>query len=108
MKIQQYLPEIGNYNFFEIFEKKISDFFFIDNLGLTKNSQPPKVRVLFKGGSYYFFGAKTAGLIQGRVSFKGGSLSRIYGKQLICRLHLQNFSIKSLQIYRKSLKETRP
>jgi len=38
------------------------------------------VRVLFKGGSYSFLDAKNAGLIQGRVSFKGGPLSRIYGK----------------------------
>ena len=35
LKIEQYLPKIGNYNFFENFEIENSDFFsFRDNFGL--------------------------------------------------------------------------
>ena len=49
------------------------------DIGLGIDFEALWVRVLFKGGSYSFLDTKTAGLIQGRASFKGGSLSRIYG-----------------------------
>ena len=42
MKIEQHLPEIGNYNFFENFEKKESDFF--SEISWAKNFQPLNVQ----------------------------------------------------------------
>ena len=51
------------------------------------------MRVLFEGGSYSFLGAKTAGLIQGRASFKGGSLSRIYGMCSDDKFILSSFTV---------------